>query len=148
MKWLLTILAGALIFAATAGCGGASDEAAFNQSLYRGAWAGNWSSTTGGETGTLSFTVNPDGSFDGTMTRSAGISGGISGVIDLDGDMLATAGFGANGTYVITGRVALGNTQLHGSFTYDYLGASYPASFTLNSGTGGGGGGGEEGGGE
>lgn len=109
------------------GCGGTTSSSVPN--IYRGAWAGTWESKTEGESGSISFTVFSDGSLTGTMTRSPALTASLSGNINDLGQMIAVAGFGADGNYQMQGSVVLTNNLL-GSFRYNFLGVEYNGSFS------------------
>lgn len=118
------------------GCGGTSEKPV-TPNIYRGAWTGSWQSVTGGDDGSISFTIYPDGSLTGSMTRKPGTSATLVGTVNAHGQMVAVAGFGAEGNFEIEGAVVL-TTNLLGSFRYRFLGVEYNASFSCVPSTGGG----------
>jgi hypothetical protein len=118
------------------GCGGTSDNPV-TPNIYRGAWTGSWQSATAGDDGSISFTIYPDGSLTGSMTRRPGTSATLVGTVNAHGQMVAVAGFGAEGNFEMEGAVVL-TTNLLGSFRYRFLGVEYNASFSCVPSTGGG----------
>jgi len=111
------------------GCGGNGHDPT-QPNLYRGDWSGTWTSATFEDNGSISFTVYSDGSMTGTMTRNRpATSATLVGTLDANGNIVAVAGFGADGNFEIQGAAVLTNNLL-GSFRFTYKGVDYHASFT------------------
>lgn len=118
------------------GCGGSATDSA-TPNIYRGAWTGTWESKTENDSGSISFTVFADGSLTGTMSKSPSLSANLVGHVNSLGQMIAVAGFGADGNFSIQGSVVLTNNLL-GSFRYEWLGTEYNGSFSCAPATSGG----------
>jgi hypothetical protein len=129
----------------TSGCGGTADNAVI-PSFYRGNFSGTWASIPGQDGGPIQFVIQSDGSLGGTIGRKPNISGSLAGMVDRSGRFTAIADFGPNGNFVIGGNLVLINSQIQGSFAYQFLGVEYSATMNLSeSQSGGSGGGGSSG---
>lgn len=125
-----------------AGCAGDGQDAVI-PSAYRGIWSGGWDSRDFNESGSMIITIYSDGSITGSFTNDRYASQApINGLIREEGDFDASVGFGAEGNYQLSGRMATsGSDLLIGSFTITYKGVRYGAGCELGPGSGGGGGG-------